>query len=201
MNQNNKGFSLIELLIVIIIIAVLASITLLSLAPAQKAGRDARRISDLRQVQTILQLYYNKCGYYPGPAAPADQCPAATDATTGAFVLPDSPVWDIPGGLSDVLGRSGFLPVISDADGGNMIAFAPVAHAQLGNGAPLRYAIPKDPNAAKTYLYAVKGGYQTYVLQAQLETDSSALNSDVDGFVSGVECSDVYRMYCLGPSN
>ena len=29
------------------------------------AGRDAKRISDLQQVQNDLQLYYNKCGYYP----------------------------------------------------------------------------------------------------------------------------------------
>ncbi len=65
MFKNKKGFTLIELLVVIAIIAILASIALFSLAPAQKAGKDARRIADLRQVQSLLQLYYNKCGFYP----------------------------------------------------------------------------------------------------------------------------------------
>ena len=64
MNRRH-AFTLIELLVVIAIIAILASIALLSLAPAQKAGRDARRISDLRQVQTALELYYAKNGNYP----------------------------------------------------------------------------------------------------------------------------------------
>ena len=57
MLRKKEGFTLVELLVVIAIIAVLASIALLSLAPAQKAGRDARRIADLRTMQSVLQLY------------------------------------------------------------------------------------------------------------------------------------------------
>jgi prepilin-type N-terminal cleavage/methylation domain-containing protein len=70
MKNNNKqrsGFTLIEILIVVAIIAILASVVLVGLGPTQQAGRDARRISDLREVQNGLELYYNKCGYYPGP--------------------------------------------------------------------------------------------------------------------------------------
>jgi type IV pilus assembly protein PilA len=65
MNQR-KGFTLIEILIVVAIIAILASVVLVGLGPTQQAGRDARRISDLSEVQNGLELYYNKCGYYPG---------------------------------------------------------------------------------------------------------------------------------------
>lgn len=69
--MNKKGFTLIELLIVVAVIGILASVVLVGLGPVQKQGRDARRISDLRQVQNGLELYYNKCGYYPGaPANP-----------------------------------------------------------------------------------------------------------------------------------
>ena len=68
-----KGFTLIEILIVVAIIAILASIVLVGLGPTQQAGRDARRLSDLRQVQNGLELYFSKCGYYPG-AAVAGSC-------------------------------------------------------------------------------------------------------------------------------
>lgn len=60
-----KGFTLIEILIVVAIIGILASVVLVGLGPVQRRGRDARRISDLRQVQTGLELYYGKDGVYP----------------------------------------------------------------------------------------------------------------------------------------
>jgi prepilin-type N-terminal cleavage/methylation domain-containing protein len=69
-NSSRKGFTLIEILVVVAIIGILASVVLVGLGPAQKRGRDARRLSDLKQVQTALELYYNKCGYYPGGANP-----------------------------------------------------------------------------------------------------------------------------------
>jgi len=59
------GFTLIEVLIVVAIIGILASVVLVGLGPLQRQGRDARRISDLKQVQTGLELYYNKNGSYP----------------------------------------------------------------------------------------------------------------------------------------
>src|ERR1700685_3626124 len=72
-----KGFTLIEILIVVAIIAILASIVLVGLGPTQESGRDARRLSDLHEVQNGLELFYNKCGFYPG-SAPSGAC-----ATTG----------------------------------------------------------------------------------------------------------------------
>jgi general secretion pathway protein G len=60
-----KGFTLIEILIVVAIIAILASVVLVGLGPTQSLGRDARRASDLTEVQNALELYYNKNGKYP----------------------------------------------------------------------------------------------------------------------------------------
>ncbi|HUC31366.1 MAG TPA: prepilin-type N-terminal cleavage/methylation domain-containing protein [Candidatus Paceibacterota bacterium] len=79
MNTKDRvGFTLIEILIVVAIIAILASVVLVGLGPTQEAGRDARRISDLSEVQNGLELYYNKCGIYPGTGT----C-AAGDPTGG----------------------------------------------------------------------------------------------------------------------
>jgi len=64
-----KGFTLIEMLIVVAIIGILAGAVLVGLGPVQKGGRDARRLSDLRQVQNGLELYFNKNGTYPASGA------------------------------------------------------------------------------------------------------------------------------------
>jgi prepilin-type N-terminal cleavage/methylation domain-containing protein len=62
---SRAGFSLIELLVVIAIIGILASIVLASLNTARAKGRDARRISDIKQIQLALNLYYDACGNFP----------------------------------------------------------------------------------------------------------------------------------------
>jgi prepilin-type N-terminal cleavage/methylation domain-containing protein len=97
--KGTRGFTLIEILIVVAIIAILASVVLVGLGPTQRQGRDARRISDLHQVQNGLELYYNHCGWYPG----STNCdPAAADytamtaslkgtASIGVSQVPDDP--------------------------------------------------------------------------------------------------------------
>lgn len=63
----HKGFTLIELLVVIAIIGLLTSIVLVSINSARIKARDAKRKSDLHQIQTALAMYYNDNGYYPKP--------------------------------------------------------------------------------------------------------------------------------------
>lgn len=62
-----KGFTLIELLVVIAIIGILSSVVLASLSAARMKARDAKRISDLGQIATALELYNDANGAYaPG---------------------------------------------------------------------------------------------------------------------------------------
>jgi len=66
-NKHNRGFTLIELLVVVAIIGILSSVVLASLNSARAKGRDARRLSDMRQVQIALEMYYDSNGFYPNP--------------------------------------------------------------------------------------------------------------------------------------
>jgi prepilin-type N-terminal cleavage/methylation domain-containing protein len=78
-----KGFTLIEILIVVAIIAILASVVLVGLGPTQEAGRDARRVSDLHEDQNGLELFYNACGFYPGSITAAGVCTGGATAGYG----------------------------------------------------------------------------------------------------------------------
>ncbi len=62
--KRNKGFTLIELLVVIAIIGLLASIVLVSLNSARAKARDARGQSDIKQIATAMELYYDANSAY-----------------------------------------------------------------------------------------------------------------------------------------
>jgi type II secretion system protein G len=68
MKKSNQGFTLIELLVVISIIGLLASVVIANLGEAKGKAQDARRISDMRQIQNALERYYNEHRQYPGPS-------------------------------------------------------------------------------------------------------------------------------------
>lgn len=65
----DKGFTLVELLIVISIIGVLSAILMANFQGVRQRSRDAQRKSDLRQIQSALELYRSDVGSYPASGA------------------------------------------------------------------------------------------------------------------------------------
>lgn len=53
-----RGFTLLELLIVIAIVGILVSIGVVSYSSAQKKSRDSRRSQDLKAIQAAWEQYY-----------------------------------------------------------------------------------------------------------------------------------------------
>lgn len=87
-----KGFTLVEVLVVIFIISLLASVVLVGLGTFRARGRDVRRIADLRSVQNILELYYAKNGQYPAGGDWGDLRGAITGAGIGVGSFPNDPL-------------------------------------------------------------------------------------------------------------
>lgn len=72
-NKVIKGFTLVELLVVISLIGILSTLVIANLNSARERARDAQRKSDLRNIQTALRLYYNDNAGFP----PASEITAA----------------------------------------------------------------------------------------------------------------------------
>jgi prepilin-type N-terminal cleavage/methylation domain-containing protein len=60
-----KGFTLVELIVVIAIIGILTGIVTTNFASSRSRARDAKRISDLGHIQLALELYFDRCKQYP----------------------------------------------------------------------------------------------------------------------------------------
>ncbi|OGH95186.1 MAG: hypothetical protein A2538_03375 [Candidatus Magasanikbacteria bacterium RIFOXYD2_FULL_41_14] len=63
--MNKKGFTLIELLIVVAIIGLLSTLAVVALGSARVKARDSKRLADLKQLQTALELFYTDNNEYP----------------------------------------------------------------------------------------------------------------------------------------
>jgi len=99
MMNKHRGFTLIELLVVIAIIGLLSSVVLASLNTARDKGNDAQRVSNLRSVQTALELYAtDHNGSYPvtGGQWYSNTCSGWTPTTIPGLVsggyIPQLPV-------------------------------------------------------------------------------------------------------------
>ncbi len=65
MKKLARGFTLIEMLVVVSLIGILATLITANLNSGRARARDAQRKSDLRNIQTALRIYYNDKGGYP----------------------------------------------------------------------------------------------------------------------------------------
>ena len=118
-----RGFTLIELLVVIAIIGILSAVVLTSLNSARVKARDARRVSDISQMQLALELDYDKNGIYPATFATVvtDGFIAAqpSDPSAGAsygYVQTGSGKGYVVGAIMETAGQTAALSTDYDGD-------------------------------------------------------------------------------------
>ena len=61
----NKGFTLVEVLVVVAIAAFILSIASVSFREAKARGRDARREGDIKQIQNTIDVYHVNRRQFP----------------------------------------------------------------------------------------------------------------------------------------
>ncbi len=64
-HNNKRGFTLIELLVVMAIVGMLLAVIIASIGSEQNKAGDAKRKTEMRQIQYALTIYYNDHGSYP----------------------------------------------------------------------------------------------------------------------------------------
>lgn len=89
MVTSNKGFTIVELLIVVIVIAILATITIVTYRGITDRALDASLQTDLRSLATVLEIDNQRDGAYPATAAAANN-------GQGLSVSSDSQVYYTP---------------------------------------------------------------------------------------------------------
>lgn len=95
-----RGFTLLELIIVIAIIGFLASIALSVLDDTRAKGRDAHRASQLQEILKAAELYYADHGVYPDDGVNDGNIISLSNVTEllieqGGYlsVMPEDPKW------------------------------------------------------------------------------------------------------------
>ena len=87
MRTEQKGFTIVELLIVIVVIGILAAITVVAYNGIQARAKDTTRSNDLAAIQKALELYKTDNGTYPNATANPGSSgwEVSTDAS-GSFI-------------------------------------------------------------------------------------------------------------------
>jgi len=92
MKKNQQGFTLIELLVVIAIIGLLSTLSIVALNQARARSRDARRLADIKQIQTALEMYYNDLNTYPASITAGTQIVNASTSAVYMDIVPKPPM-------------------------------------------------------------------------------------------------------------
>ena len=176
-SQSIVGFTLIELMIAISVVAILSTIGISVYSQGQKFARDARRKSDLKQVQGALNLYYTDFKYYPGYLASGNST-GCSYISAGGYTLCSS----------GNTGSSGNSPWITGLDSNyiNIMPRDPVADTTTDpasntvNGTGYGYRIYNTTGSANC---ASKGVGLVYLLYAKLENTNDPDRLGVKNYV------------------
>jgi type IV pilus assembly protein PilA len=87
MKNKQKGFSLIELLIVVAIILIIAAIAIPNLLRARISANEASAVSSLRTMNTAMITYNSTYGQYPPDLTSVGPSNGATPTSTSADLL------------------------------------------------------------------------------------------------------------------
>jgi prepilin-type N-terminal cleavage/methylation domain-containing protein len=171
---NKKGFTLVELLIVIAILAVLAAAVVIVLNPGEllAQARDSQRLNDLDTLKNALSIFISQ-------VSPIElgTCPDGGRATfdPGAGDGPFATTTVAPGDITtanNVTGTGWVNVALSDVPGGSPIPFLPIDPTNNANYF-YAYACSESPN----YVFELDGRLESQKHRTKMTTDGGNDNT------------------------
>lgn len=153
--KREKGFTLIELVVVIAIVSVLIVVLIAVVNPATqiKKGRDTQRRNTLKQLQQLLEQYYNDHGSYPSTSS---QFYASETGEPAGIISNQTNDW-IPGLAPTYIQSMPHDPVGGDTSSSN----------------------PACAGYKKSYLYKSDGAQYILLASCSIEAASTSDSKDV----------------------
>lgn len=150
-DRKMKGFTFIELMVVISIMAILVGAGIVTYTGTNKRSRDARRKTDIEQIRSALEMYRSDNGSYVIQSCTAEPCPIeVADLTELDNYLPKYPI--DPDGTTQYL----YYPQNIQLVGGIYKAYAYCLYAVLEIGSDNLATGCTDLNPGTSGDYAVK---------------------------------------------
>lgn len=162
--DTRRGFTIVELLIVIVVIGILAAITVVAYNGIQQRAQDSRRLSDLKNIEKALELYQVDNGKYP----------LATGSVGGTTQCISSPGWNCWAGGSDT---NSLLPA-------KYMANIPIDPANKDVNA----CAGPTGNTTRLYGYRVKPDGSGYMLGTLLEKPNTSDPRYLSGAINYGDC-------------
>jgi type IV pilus assembly protein PilA len=144
--RNNKGFTLIELMIVVAIIGILAAIAIPNFVAMQLRAKRSELPTNIDAIRTAEKAYEHEWDVFTATAAKPATLPSKNQADFGA-TFGDNGDWDLLGWVADGKVRGQYQVVVST---GNSVTqnFSARAAADIdGDGTTSAYGADKNNKA------------------------------------------------------
>ena len=141
-NYLEKGFTLVELLIVVIILAILAAIIVPQFSASTNDAKAAALQSNLANMRSAIEFYYQEHGEYPG-----------ANIATGATCVNGAAVTQGAAGTEDAL-----IAQLTRYTNGNGLACTGKDATTFKYGPYLKGTIPDNPEGSNNTIIVVSAG-------------------------------------------
>ena len=135
-NRTTRGFTVVELLIVVVVIAILAIVSFIAFNGIQQRARDSQRVQDMNAIIKALEMYKTTYGTYP----------AAVGNSPGGWEVSSNPNANHP--FLDQLVVAGVMPKVprdpvnvGDMNTAGSKIYAYYRYGAGSNGCPTAYYV------------------------------------------------------------